>query len=98
MGKELKAIKILKKIYKDEPDTRVQKNNVDINFTIHDFSNINEAIKELKEFEKYESDMDKYLDYTTNSKCSKSFNSNLNSIKQAHDQTVEQLIRDLESK
>ena len=95
MGKELKAIKILKKIYKDEPDTRVQKNNVDINFTIHDFSNIEEAIKELEE---YESDMDKYLDYTTNSKCSKSFNSNLNSIKQAHDQTVEQLIRDLESK
>lgn len=34
-----------------EPDTRKQKNNIDINFTIHDFTNINKAIKELKEFD-----------------------------------------------
>ena len=30
------------------PDTRSQRNNVDINFTIHDFYKINEAIKELE--------------------------------------------------
>lgn len=49
---------------------------------------LEEAIKEL---ENYESDMDKYLDYTTNSRCSKSFNSNLNQIKQAYDITVEDI-------
>lgn len=47
----MKAIKILKKIYKNNPDTRIQRNNVDVNFTIHDFNNINEAIKELEELE-----------------------------------------------
>lgn len=45
--KELKALTILKEISKNEPDTRKQRNNVDINLTIHDFSNIKEAIKEL---------------------------------------------------
>ncbi len=48
----MKAIKILKKIYKNNPDTRIQRNNVDVNFTIHDFNNINEAIKELEELQK----------------------------------------------
>lgn len=47
----MKAIKILKKIYKNNPDTRIQRNNVDVNFTIHDFNNINEAIKELEELQ-----------------------------------------------
>lgn len=47
----MKAIKIFKKIYKNNPDTRIQRNNVDVNFTIHDFNNINEAIKEPEELE-----------------------------------------------
>lgn len=49
IDKENKAIKILKKIYKNNPDIRVQRNNLDVNFTIHDFSNIKEAIKELED-------------------------------------------------
>lgn len=45
----MKALEILKRIYINNPDTRFQRNNIDINFTIHDFSNVNEAIKELEE-------------------------------------------------
>ena len=45
------ALEILKRIYINNPDTRFQRNNIDINFTIHDFSNVNEAIKELKALE-----------------------------------------------
>ena len=45
------ALKILKRIYINNPDTRFQRNNIDINFTIHDFSNVNEAIKELEALE-----------------------------------------------
>ena len=44
----MKALEILKKIYAKKPDTRFQRNNIDINFTIHDFSNVNKAIKELE--------------------------------------------------
>ena len=51
VAKELKALKILQEISNYEPDTRKQRSNVDINFTIHDFTNINKAIKELKEFD-----------------------------------------------
>ena len=47
----MKALEILKKIYANNPDTRFQRNNIDINFTIHDFSNVNEAIKELEALE-----------------------------------------------
>ena len=47
----MKALEILKKIYANNPDTRFQRNNIDINFTIHDFSNVNEAIKELETLE-----------------------------------------------
>ena len=47
----MKAIKILKKIYKNNPDIRSQRNNIDINFTIHNFNEIKEAIIELKELE-----------------------------------------------
>jgi hypothetical protein len=47
---------------------------------------LHEAIEELEE---YESDMDKYLDYTTGSRCSKSFNANLSQIKQAHDRWLD---------
>ena len=45
------ALEILKRIYINNPDTRFQRNNIDINFTIHDFSNVNEAIKELEALE-----------------------------------------------
>ena len=39
---------ILLKILEKMPDTRSQRNNVDINFTIHDFYKINKAIKKLE--------------------------------------------------
>ena len=51
----------------------------------------NEAIKELEE---YESDMDSYLDYTTGSRCTKSFNSSLGSIKNAYDRELEKIIKE----
>ena len=51
----------------------------------------NEAIKELEE---YESDMDKYLDYTTGSRCTKSFNSCLGSIKIAYGKELEKIIKE----
>ena len=50
-----------------------------------------EAIKELKE---YESDMDSYLDYTTGSRCTKSFNSCLGSIKIAYGKELEKIIKE----
>lgn len=52
---------------------------------------IDEAIKEL---EKYESDMDSYLDYTTGSRCTKSFNSCLGSIKSAYEKELEKIIKE----
>ena len=52
---------------------------------------IDEAIKELEE---YESDMDKYLDYTTGSRCTKSFNSCLGSIKIAYEKDLEKIIKE----
>lgn len=42
-----------------------------------DTSFIDEAIKELEE---YESNMDIYFDRTTNSRCSKSFNSDIERV------------------
>lgn len=50
-----------------------------------------EAIKELEE---YESDMDSYLDYTTGSRCTKSFNSCLGSIKIAYEKELEKNIKE----
>jgi len=50
-----------------------------------------EAIKELEE---YESDMDKYLDYTTGSRCTKSFNSCLGSIKISYGKELEKLVKE----
>ena len=50
-----------------------------------------EAIKELEE---YESDMDSYLDYTTGSRCTKSFNSSLGSIKIAYEKELEKIIKE----
>ncbi|WNL16294.1 hypothetical protein QUR79_00575 [Arcobacter cryaerophilus gv. pseudocryaerophilus] len=52
---------------------------------------LNEAIKELEE---YESDMDSYLDYTTGSRCTKSFNSCLGSIKIAYGKELEKIIKE----
>ena len=50
-----------------------------------------EAIKELEE---YESDMDSYLDYTTGSRCTKSFNSCLGSIKIAYGKELEKIVKE----
>ena len=52
---------------------------------------LDEAIKELEE---YESDMDSYLDYTTGSRCTKSFNSSLGSIKNAYDRELEKIVKE----
>ena len=54
-------------------------------------TNLYEAIKELEE---YESDMDSYLDYTTGSRCTKSFNSSLGSIKNAYDRELEKIVKE----
>ena len=54
-------------------------------------SDVDEAIKELEE---YESDMDSYLDYTTGSRCTKSFNSCLGSIKIAYGKELEKLVKE----
>ena len=54
-------------------------------------TNLYEAIKELEE---YESDMDSYLDYTTGSRCTKSFNSSLGSIKIAYGKELEKIIKE----
>ena len=50
-----------------------------------------EAINELEE---YESDMDSYLDYTTGSRCTKSFNSCLGSIKIAYGKELEKIVKE----
>ena len=52
---------------------------------------IYEAIKELEE---YKSDMDSYLDYTTGSRCTKSFNSCLGSIKIAYGKELEKIVKE----
>ena len=52
---------------------------------------IDEAIKELEE---YVSDMDSYLDYTTGSRCTRSFNSSLGSIKIAYGKELEKIIKE----
>ena len=57
------ALEILKRIYINNPDTRFQRNNIDINFTIHDFSNVNEAIKELEALENRSCDSCKFIGY-----------------------------------
>ena len=52
---------------------------------------LEEAIKELEE---YENDMDSYLDYTTGSRCTKSFNSSLGSIKIAYGKELEKIFKE----
>ena len=66
--------------------------NIDFGCNMDDLhSQIDEAIKE---FEEYESDMDSYLDYTTGSRCTRSFNSRLGSIKIAHGKELEKIIKE----
>ena len=50
--------------------------------------------KAIKELEEYESDMDSYLDYTTGSRCTRSFNSSLGSIKIAYGKELEKIIKE----
>ena len=50
--------------------------------------------KAIKELEEYESDMDSYLDYTTGSRCTKSFNSCLGSIKIAYGKELEKIVKE----
>ena len=50
--------------------------------------------KAIKELEEYESDMDSYLDYTTGSRCTKSFNSCLGSIKIAYLKELEKIVKE----
>ena len=66
--------------------------NIDFGCNTDDLhSQIDEAIKELEE---YESDMDSYLDYTTGSRCTKSFNSSLGSIKIAYRKEIEKIVKE----
>ena len=50
--------------------------------------------KAIKELEEYESDMDSYLDYTTGSRCTRSFNSCLDSIKIAYGKELEKIVKE----
>ena len=66
--------------------------NIDFGCNMDDLhSQIDEAIDELEE---YESDMDSYLDYTTGSRCTKSFNSCLGSIKIAYEKDLEKIVKE----
>ena len=56
--------------------------------------NLEDIKKAIKELEEYVSDMDSYLDYTTGSRCTKSFNSSLGSIKNAYDRELEKIVKE----
>lgn len=56
--------------------------------------NLEDIKKAIKELEEYESDMDSYLDYTTGSRCTKSFNSCLGSIKIAYIKELEKIVKE----
>ena len=56
--------------------------------------NLEDIKKAIKELEEYESDMDSYLDYTTGSRCTKSFNSCLGSIKSAYEKELGKIIKE----
>ena len=59
------------------------------------YSYLSKRLKEaIKELEEYESDMDIYLDYTTGSRCTKSFNSSLGSIKIAYLKELGKIIKE----
>ena len=80
----MKALEYLKK------EREIKKHCADVTWGYYD-KDIDEAIKELEE---YESDMDSYLDYTTGSRCTKSFNSCLGSIKIAYGKELEKLVKE----
>ena len=80
----MKAIEYLKR------EREIKKHCADVTWGYYD-KDIDEAIKELEE---YESDMDSYLDYTTGSRCTKSFNSCLGSIKIAYGKELEKLVKE----
>ena len=80
----MKALEYLKK------EREIKKHCADVAWGYYD-KDIDKAIKELEE---YESDMDSYLDYTTGSRCTKSFNSSLGSIKNAYDRELEKIVKE----
>ena len=80
----MKALEYLKK------EREIKKHCADVAWGYYD-KDIDKAIKELEE---YESDMDSYLDYTTGSRCTKSFNSSLGSIKIAYDRELEKIVKE----
>ena len=80
----MKALEYLKK------EREIKKHCADVTWGYYD-KDIDEAIKELEE---YESDMDSYLDYTTGSRCTKSFNSCLGSIKIAYGKELEKIVKE----
>ena len=84
-----KALDILKALKKE--GFYLEINWIDKKGIVIDKQMLCEAIVEL---EIYKDDMDSYLDYTTGSRCSKSFNSCLPKIKQAHDNYLEHIIKD----
>ena len=80
----MKALEYLKK------EREIKKHCADVAWGYYD-KHIDEAIAELEE---YESDMDSYLDYTIGSRCTKSFNSSLGSIKNAYDRELEKIVKE----
>ena len=80
----MKALEFLKQ------EREIKKHCADVTWGYYD-KDIDEAIKELEE---YESDMDSYLDYTTGSRCTKSFNSCLGSIKIAYGKELEKIVKE----
>ena len=80
----MKALEYLKR------EREIKKHCADVAWGYYD-KGIDEAIKELEE---YESDMDSYLDYTTGSRCTKSFNSCLGSIKIAYEKELEKIVKE----
>ena len=58
------------------------------------YPSTNQCKEAIEELEEYESDMDSYLDYTTGSRCTKSFNSCLGSIKIAYGKELEKIIKE----
>ena len=72
-------------------------NDMKLKYNSHYIKGSDQVIKleeATEELEEYESDMDSYLDYTTGSRCTKSFNSSLGSIKIAYDRELEKIVKE----
>lgn len=78
----MKAIELLD-YFRAEQDA-----NNNTPFEIDDFD------KAIEELEEYEEKMDKYLDFTTGNRCSKSFKSCLNLIEAAYEQDIYKIIKE----